>query len=240
VGTRLVIVGVDIGQKHDPTAIVVCEGERREIEPERWAYPTGAGLFTGADARRIPAKMETVYIARHIGRLPLGTAYPRVAEQVAGVVEGLVGRGIARPRLMVDATGVGTPVVDILRERLGKHGRDLIAATFTHGDKYSQDNGARTASVGKAHLVSRLQALLQTGRLKLPKTAEAEALGRELGGYEIKIDQDANDKYGAFKVGTHDDLVTALGLCVVYQEPPPPARLRSYSGEDLLFPKGGY
>ena len=36
----------------------------------------------------------------------------------------------------------------------------------------------------------------------------------ELLDYEIRVDTDANDKYGAFKVGTHDDLVTALGLAV--------------------------
>lgn len=32
--------------------------------------------------------------------------------------------------------------------------------------------------------------------------------------YEIRVDENANDKYGAFKVGTHDDLVTSLGLAV--------------------------
>ncbi len=37
----------------------------------------------------------------------------------------------------------------------------------------------------------------------------------ELQDYEIRVDQDANDKYGAFKVGSHDDLVTALGLSVL-------------------------
>jgi hypothetical protein len=60
--------------------------------------------------------------------------------------------------------------------------------------------------------VSRLQALLQGGRLHLPKTSEAEALGRELLDYEIRVDTNANDLYGAFKVGSHDDLVTARGL----------------------------
>jgi hypothetical protein len=42
-------------------------------------------------------------------------------------------------------------------------------------------------------------------------------LGQELMDYEIRVDQDANDRYGAFAVGSHDDLVTALGLAV--QEP---------------------
>ena len=68
-------------------------------------------------------------------------------------------------------------------------------------------------------MVSRLQALLQTGRILLPKTSEADALARELLDYELRVDQDANERYGAFKVGSHDDLVTALGLAV--QEPPP-------------------
>jgi hypothetical protein len=63
-------------------------------------------------------------------------------------------------------------------------------------------------------LVSRLQALLQSERLHLPKTREAEQLAKKLLDYELKIDERANDTYGAFKVGTHDDLVTALGLAV--------------------------
>ncbi len=73
-------------------------------------------------------------------------------------------------------------MVDLLREALGQRARDLVAATFTHGDKFTQDRDYRrpTASVGKAYLVSRLQALLQTGRLKLPRTAETDALAREL------------------------------------------------------------
>ena len=39
-------------------------------------------------------------------------------------------------------------------------------------------------------------------------------LAQELIDYEIRVEPDANDKYGVFKVGTHDDLVTALGLAV--------------------------
>jgi hypothetical protein len=69
--------------------------------------------------------------------------------------------------------------------------------------------------------------LLQTGRVHLPGTAEARALARELEAYEIRVTENANDTYGAFKVGTHDDLVTALGLAVQGREgrvASPPAR----------------
>jgi hypothetical protein len=68
--------------------------------------------------------------------------------------------------------------------------------------------------LGKAWLVSRMQALLQSGLLHLPRTAEAEVLGKELLDYEIRVTEDANDRYGAFRVGAHEDkdLVTTLGL----------------------------
>jgi hypothetical protein len=65
-------------------------------------------------------------------------------------------------------------------------------------------------------LVSHLQALSQTGRVQLPKHhVETEAMATELMDYEIRISEDANDRYGAFRVGRHDDLVTALGLAVI-------------------------
>ena len=236
---RLVVVGVDIGQKVDPTAIVVDEREWRETTAAHWANPRATGLFDGGDLVHIPAQGETVHVARHIARLPLGTPYPRVAEHLVGVVAALVARGVARPRLLVDATGVGTPVVDILREALGRErARDLLAVTFTHGDRFTIDRAARTASLGKAYLVSRLQALLQTARLKLPQTDEARALARELHDYEIRIDTDANDRYGAFRVGTHDDLVTALGLACVF-EPPAPRTVTVTPDFAALVRRGG-
>ena len=61
-------------------------------------------------------------------------------------------------------------------------------------------------------------ALLQTGRIHLPRTREAEVLAQELLDYEIRVNESSNDTYGAFRVGSHDDLVTSLGLAV--QEEP--------------------
>jgi hypothetical protein len=64
----------------------------------------------------------------------------------------------------------------------------------------------------KALLVSRLQVLLQSGRIHLPQTQEAAALVDELLAYEIRVDEAAQATFGAFRVGAHDDLATALGL----------------------------
>lgn len=182
-----ITVGLDVGQRFDPTAICVAEAARR---------PRDNG---GSDVH---------YLIRHLERLPLGTRYPDVAARVAEVVNGIVTRTRRYPRLFVDATGVGTPLVDILKA--ARVGAAMSAVYFTHGDRRTVENNE--IKLGKAWLVSRLQALLQSQRLHLPKSSEAEALAKELLDYEIRVDENANDRYGAFKVGTHDDLVTALGL----------------------------
>jgi hypothetical protein len=208
----IVTIGLDIGQKVDPTAIAVVETQARETG--RTLHNHGEGQAQcGISCLR---EQETRFLVRFLERLPLGTSYPDVAARLVSVVAGLVSRGVERVELRADSTGVGAPVIDILRAALRAEPCQIVAVTFTHGDRYERDGGI--ARLGKAFLVSRLQALLQTGRIDLPATAEARALAEELQTYEIHIDQDANDRYGAFKVGTHDDLVTALGLAVV-EEP---------------------
>ncbi len=182
----LVTMGADVGQRRDPTAIAVVD----------------AALRTG----RVPPEMH--HVVRHLERLPLGTSYPEVAARVAAVAVGVTRLSHTRPTLYLDATGVGTPLLDVMRA--ANVAARLVGVYFTHGDRRSIVDGE--VRLGKAYLVSRLQSLLQSGRLHLPRTVEAQALAAELLDYEIRIDENANDRYGAFKVGRHDDLVTALGL----------------------------
>jgi hypothetical protein len=85
-------------------------------------------------------------------------------------------------------------------------------ATVDHYHLYLDATGLGEPVV--AVFDSRVQSLLQAGRVHLPRTREAQVLTRELHDYEIRVDENAHDRYGAFRVGTHDDLVTALGLAV--------------------------
>ncbi len=209
---KLVTVGLDIGQKQDPTCFCVLEAVKVVIEKgEGWIIPSGPAAH-GQDILPVPDRTQVQYFCRAIERLPLMTPYPMVAIRMAAIVGGLRRYGVSRPRLMVDATGVGQPIVELIADALRGMNVDLVACTFVHGEKFKKAENGKTATLGKAYLVSRLQALLQTRRLKLPKTAEAQALGEELEVYEIKVSQDGADTYGAFKTGTHDDMATALGL----------------------------
>jgi hypothetical protein len=206
-----VTIGVDIGQRVDPTAICVAEMEERARHPHGELKGERNNLEVNPSDKGPCEHVDDHYIIRHLERLTLGTPYPQVGRRVAQIAHGVVERTREYPMLYLDATGVGTPVLDALEEAGVE--ATLRAVYFTHGDRLTKaDNGE--IRLGKAYLVSRLQALLQSERLHLPKTPEAQQLAKELLDYEIKIDQNANDLYGAFKVGTHDDLVTALGLAV--------------------------
>ncbi len=203
-----IMVGVDIGQRVDPSTIVVAEALKTP---------------------RPGMKPEHRFEIRHMERLPIGTSYPDVAQRVAGIVGTIEQRPLSAnwstPRiwLLADATGVGRPVVDILKEALHTSRVRIRAVTFVAGDQVTGDLRGRNYAeirMGKAFLVSRLQALFQTERVKLPANhAEATAMVDELMNYEIRVSEDASDKMGVFKTGKHDDLVTALGLAVLMDPP---------------------
>lgn len=118
-------------------------------------------------------------------------------------------------KLLVDSTGVGVPVLEFMRGL----GLAPVPCFFTYGDRLIANRDG-SLTVGKGHLVSRLQALLQGRRLKLPETPEARTLASELLTFEIRTTDKGNETSGAFSTGAHDDLVTALGLACL-REPAP-------------------
>jgi hypothetical protein len=221
-------IGVDIGQKVDHTAIVVVEVSERGGQEIRIDYRDGL-------PHQVP---ESVYRVQELRRLPLGTPFVAVAKEIVdlvGAVWEMEGQLRAAGTLLVyerslgvdvflDATGLGAPIVELVTNALrvsAKTDRAMVhPVVFTYGDRFVrggyEDQGD---SLGKAYLVNRLQILLEQDRLDLPKgDPELDAMIEELKAYEIRIDTDANEKYGAFAVGAHDDMVTALGLACV-EEP---------------------
>jgi hypothetical protein len=75
-----------------------------------------------------------------------------------------------------------------------------VAVYFNHGDRRVVVDH-REIKLGKAFVVTRLQTLLQAHRIHLPESEEASILAEELLKYEVKVAEDANDRYGAFRVG---------------------------------------
>jgi hypothetical protein len=190
-------IGLDLGQTADFTALCVLE------RPP---------LARGAD----PAEPE-VYSLRHLQRFPLGTPYTEIVPAVAKLAGTQPLGGNAA--LVVDQTGVGRALVDMLMRTPGI-GR-VVPVTITGGNAATQtEDGSH--HVPKKDLVTSLQLLLQGRRLKIAKgMPEARILVKELENFRVKITLSANETFGAWREGQHDDLVLAVALaCWLAQREP--------------------
>lgn len=209
------VIGVDIGQKRERTAIAVVELEYRK---------TATAPPQGRDEQRH-------YLVRFLERLRLGTSYPEIARRLADICRRLAGLG-SRPSVFVNATGIGAPVVEMLQKE-AREARPLWAVHLNHGDRCAEEWSERRVTLGQAYMVSRLQVLLQSHQLHLPNSSEARVVVQELLAYEMRVLANANSLPGAFRIGTHDDLVTAMGLAV-HKEPV--ISVYPMSGNELRYP----
>jgi hypothetical protein len=182
------IVGVDLGQTHDPTAIAI-------VQAHQWLEHDDAGEVHKRTKLTVP----------HLERLPLGTTYPA---QVAYVGELLRREPLASTPtdLIIDHTGVGRPVFDLFSQaRLRPRG-----LVITAGEKARRTGTGW--SVSKLQLISRLQAELHCQRLRIStQLKDAQALAQELRAFRVNVTTAGNAVFAA-RVGAHDDLVLALAI----------------------------
>jgi hypothetical protein len=137
---------------------------------------------------------------RHLERVRLGTPYPTVIERITALVAKLPDAS-----LVVDATGVGRPVIDQMRET----GLEPIPVTITGGRDMTFDGDMWR--VPKKALLRPLVAASEAGRLKVAKgLREAEAFQRELLAFQRRITESGHSAFEG--VGAHDDLVIAAAL----------------------------
>jgi hypothetical protein len=203
-------LGLDLGQRQDYSAIAVVE----RPDPPKWA------------PLRPP---DPTLMVRHVERIPLGTKYPEVVARVRAVVGDAELRG--QCALAVDATGVGTPVVDMLRG--AGLGCQMAEVTITGGDREVQ-RGMWGWSVPKRDLMAGVQVSLESGELRIARgLREAGVLVQELVDMRVMVRGTGRVRVGAEGVGEHDDLVIALGLAVWMARRPRP-KLNSLTGGGRL------
>jgi hypothetical protein len=113
------------------------------------------------------------------------------------------------PSLVVDNTGVGRAVTDLLKAK----GLKFIAVTITGGNEVHASS-ARAYRVPKRDLVSALEVPFHTGTLKVAEGMELwPTLRKELLSFRRKIDlRTAHDSYEHWRESDHDDLVLAAAL----------------------------
>ncbi len=212
-------VGCDIGQVVDKSTIAVARLTPKDVGNTRTVWQW-AKTRTMTGLRRISRQVEvpdlaTLYEFLLFASVPLGTRYKDVAHKVlnVGCDKRFAGCDV---HIFVDRTG-HRPIFEEMEDELPRRGCPhpvtLHGITFTGGDNYDQERG----SLSKEYLASRLTLLFEQGLVKFPKGArEGSELKRQLAVYEgRKNERTGNSQYGAFQSGTHDDLVTAVGLATL-------------------------
>ena len=193
------IIGLDLGQVSDFTALAVLQ-----ISPL-----IGQGHYVRDQDDRI----LNIYNCVHLLRYPLGTSYPAIVTDVAGLTrapELKPARGDSLP-LAIDRTGVGGPVLDLFRRE--ETPAEVVGVTITPGSGSRWEDRQKSAFVSKIELVGTVQALLQTSRLKIVSTLKhAELLKAELLNFQVKITPAAHETFGAWREHAHDDLVLAVAM----------------------------
>jgi len=203
-------VGLDIGQRQNSTALAAVEH----------AGPLGG---------------PTEYHLRHVARFELGTPYPQMTEEVASLLQSreLQDREvrpppkdnrIIKPTLVVDATGVGRPIVEMLEQE----GLRPASIWITGGDSVTVDG--REFRVPKRELASTVQALLQSGRLKFARDLPLrDVLSDELQKFRAKIDVSTGEaSFEHWRERDTDDIVLALACALWHAESYDPPVYRSF------------
>lgn len=188
------LVGVDLGQANDSTAIAILQKVQLykpyPFEKEKNGLPE--------------------YHLLHLERPALGTPYPEIVRRVKQLMTD--DRMEGPTSLIVDATGVGRPVVDMFTEAK----LSPVAISITGGNTANRVPGG--FNVPKRDLVTNLLTLFQTERLRVPNgIRNGETFIHELLGFRIKINVNTgHDSYEAHREGIHDDIVLAVAIAAWY------------------------
>jgi hypothetical protein len=202
-------IGIDIGKTVDPSAIAVFLSEARD-----------------RDENDPSMGWDMHYLERFIKRLPLGMKYPDQIDRFEQVIATTIEKFWQEYHfptnfleVFIDVTGVGEGIVDLLEPRTEKLGIwHLNRVRFTYGDRVTRTGNS--CVIGKGWLGNRLQLLSESRRIHLDaNNPDAVALSQEMMDFDIDVDENGGERYGAIRPGTHDDQVIALALATIRDEP---------------------
>lgn len=192
------VLAADIGQVKDYTALVIL----KSYNPQEPAH--------GLEERARDARRHDLVHAERFRELPYPEQVARIQKRYSEVRR-IAKKERASVTVVVDATGVGLPILDSLRSvQIPAEG-----VIITGGDSTSRSGNV--TRVPKRELVSTLQIALQSGRLRIAKDLPlSSVLVSELQGFRAKISLSGHARFGndvgEWREADHDDLVLATSL----------------------------
>lgn len=217
------IVGLDLGQVNDYTALVSLRKEREIPDPlPPTAVERPEDWYKVAERKEKAAQPlpPAKYYCNIAERFERGTPYTMLVENAGKLFQDA--RFAGQP-LVIDGTGVGRPVVDLFRK--AKLNCKLVPVTITAGSPTTVLKAPEVDELGywhvpKKELVGSVQVLLGTGRIEVaPGLRQAPVLVQELKSFSYKINAaTAHVSLEAWRERDHDDLVLALALAAWWGE----------------------
>jgi hypothetical protein len=191
------LAGLDLGQTTHYSAFIIAEHSTvPDPDPERKGHQLNK------------------YDVRHIHRWELGTKYTQIVDDLKTCFSAKP--DLPHSTLLVDATGCGIPVVDMLRN--SSIWANIRAYTITAGfaeGEYKDGHG----TVPKLHLCGACQAALQQRRVRYANGLPlGPVLERELETFQVNVTPDRNEQFASWREKDNDDCVLALALCLWYGE----------------------
>jgi len=192
-------IGVDIGRAQDHSAITVLARRIEAVEPLAPEPNTTIAMYYAVVMRQFPLQTPYFAIEEEVDRL---WHLPEMATN--------------EKYLVVDATGVGSPVVENL-VRLRHLPAQSVIITAGESARQTADGEYH---VSKSNLVTALIDIVQRKRLMiLEGTNDADAFFNQLDVFGYKVNADSGTlSYEAMQAKVHDDLVISTALALWYAE----------------------
>jgi threonine dehydrogenase-like Zn-dependent dehydrogenase len=176
------LVGLDLGQARDFTALAILE---------RSAHPVRA---------------ERTFAVRHLERFPLGTSYPMICDRLVAL---FAQQPLSGATLVVDQTGVGRAVIDMICRARPR--ATIRPITITAGHEVVPDglgwHVPKKDLVGALQVLIQTHRLQVARMLSM-----ASVLVKELETFRVKITISANETFESWRERDHDDLVLAVAM----------------------------
>lgn len=181
----MISIGLDVGKERDPAAlsVLLADGLRPNSHRPRWR-------------------------ALNIGNVELGTSYQLLADTTVNLANDY--RAAGYPVVVtVDATGVGAPVLELMRSAAPE--LHIVAITISSG-RTLRLAGPDHYVVGKHRLTEMLQVALEQRGLELPEgTTPQDELYKQIAGFRKHTNPSGYERHEA-EAGEHDDLVLSTEL----------------------------
>ena len=194
------VCGLDLGRQHDRSVFCVIHHTRTPVEEGGWIIDDRAKVCRQATITR--------YDLVHMHALPLKLVY---VSQALLVQELMAREPLAstNARLIVDVSGVGMGVADLMRSQ----GLRFTGVQITAGTEQTQVDGSNYR-VAKQLLISKMEAVLHANELRVPDAVpEADAFRKELESFRRQSKASGAQTWSA-DAGEFDDRVMAVSYAI--------------------------